>query len=60
MPVDEQVVDGWIEVDVIEVKESLALVKLPQSTLESGPYLTVRLGQLDIPKASPSPTAPVT
>jgi hypothetical protein len=54
-PEDEQTVEGWIDVDLIEDDGSLVLVLLPRSTLENGPYLTVNRGQVDVPRGSPNP-----
>lgn len=47
-PGEDRPVDGWIEVDVVEEQGSLVVVRLPQSTLENGPYLTVNRSQLDV------------
>jgi hypothetical protein len=58
-PTDDQTVDGWVDVEVVEQQGSLVLVRLPQSTIENGPYLTVNRGQLDVPRGSinqPVPT----
>lgn len=54
-PQDDQTVEGWINVQVVEERGSspdgsLVLVLLPQTTLENGPYLTVNRGQLDVPR----------
>ena len=54
-PQDDQSVDGWIDVDLVEERGStpngsLVLVRLPQTTLENGQYLTVSRGQLDVPR----------
>jgi hypothetical protein len=56
--VDDQAVDGWIDVDVVENQGSLVLVRLPQSTLENGPFLTVNRGQLDVPRGCSNPVVP--
>lgn len=58
-PQGDQTVDGWIDVDLAEERGSptngsLVLVRLPQTTLESGQYLTVNRGQLDVPRAQPA------
>lgn len=58
-PTDEETVDGWIVVEILEEKGSVALVKLPQSTLENGPFLTVGLGQLDIRRPVPPQPTPL-
>lgn len=55
-PQDDQTVDGWLDVELFEERGSssdgsLVLVRLPQTTLESGQYLTVNRGQLDVPRA---------
>lgn len=39
-------VGGWIRVDVIQEQGDLALVRLPQRTLENGRTITVRRDQL--------------
>jgi hypothetical protein len=54
-PADEETVEGWIEVELVKEEGSLVLVRLPQSTLENGPYLTVNRGQLDVPRSSHNP-----
>jgi hypothetical protein len=48
LPTEDQPVDGWIHVDVIEhdADRGLFLVRLPQSTLENGQFLTVSASQL--------------
>jgi hypothetical protein len=54
-PQDDQTVDGWIDVELVEERgvspdAPLVLVLLPQTTLENGPYLTVNRGHLDVPR----------
>jgi hypothetical protein len=46
-PTEGQSVDGWIKVEVIETNRNLCLVRLPQTTLENGQYITVACDQLD-------------
>jgi hypothetical protein len=48
LPTDDQPADGWIRVDVVEQDppRGLLLVRLPQSTLENGQFLTVSANQL--------------
>jgi hypothetical protein len=45
-PFDDTSVDGWIKVDVLKREDSLCLIRLPQTTLENGQFLTVRADQL--------------
>lgn len=46
-PTGDREVDGWIAVDVVEQDRNLVLIRLPQTTLENGQFLTVQAGQLD-------------
>lgn len=46
-PSEEEPADGWIKVRVVQQEGELLLVRLPQTTLENGPYLTVTAGQLN-------------
>jgi len=46
-PTDENCVEGWIAVDVLNREGNLYLIRLPQTTLESGRFLTVRAEKLD-------------
>ena len=39
-------VQGWIQVEVLQTSASLALVRLPQSTMENGDVVTVNLRDL--------------
>ena len=47
-PTEDEDRDGWLTVTVVEqhAGKGLALVRLPQSTLENGPFLTVYTSQL--------------
>jgi hypothetical protein len=45
-PAEEKPVEGWIRVDVLEEERGMFLVRLPQSTLENGHYVTVTGNQL--------------
>jgi len=47
LPVGEGAVKGWIQVMVVQQDGDLFLVRLPQSTLENGQYLTVSADHLD-------------
>lgn len=47
LPSENRSVEGWIKVEVVQRERGLCLVRLPQSTLENGQYLTVRADQLD-------------
>lgn len=52
-PTEDQPVGGWMRVAVVEQDpgRGLFLVRLPQSTLENGQFMTVSAGQLRrIPK----------
>jgi hypothetical protein len=44
---EEGPVNGWIEVRIVDVKNGVALVQLPQSTLEDGQFLPVSLHQIE-------------
>jgi hypothetical protein len=46
-PTGDDVIDGWVKVDVLQRERDLCLVRLPQTTLENGQYLTVAVSQLD-------------
>jgi hypothetical protein len=46
-PTENESVDGWINVEILEQDRNLYLIRLPQTTLENGPFLTVRADQLD-------------
>ncbi len=46
-PAENRPVEGWIKVEVLQCERNLCLVRLPQSTLENGQYLTVSADQLD-------------
>jgi len=39
-------VDGWIRVELIEVRDGLALVRLPHEALERGYFITVPAGNV--------------
>jgi hypothetical protein len=53
VPVGDQTVEGWIDVDVVQSDRGQAVVRLPRSTVENGPFVTVRLSQLkDLPRAA--------
>jgi hypothetical protein len=45
-PSDDQPVEAWLRVKVLEGDGEHVLVQLPQSTIETGPYLAVRRDQL--------------
>jgi hypothetical protein len=45
-PSDDEPVDGWLKVKVLERDGDHVLVQLPQSTIENGPYLAVRRDEL--------------
>lgn len=45
-PTENAPVEGWVRVNVVERDKNLCLVKLPQTTLENGQYITVSAGQL--------------
>jgi hypothetical protein len=45
-PGDDEPVDGWLRVKVLEGDGEHVLVQLPQSTIENGPYLAVRRDKL--------------
>ena len=47
LPTDERSVEGWIKVEIVQRERGLCLIRLPQSTLENGQHLTVRMDQLD-------------
>jgi hypothetical protein len=58
-PQDDQTVEGWLDVDLVEERGSsangpLVLIRLPQTTLECGQYLTVNRSQLDAPRVQPA------
>src|SRR5690349_4958850 len=38
---EEQPVNGWIAVEVVKCENNLCLVRLPQTTLENGQFITV-------------------
>jgi hypothetical protein len=38
--------DGWMQVDVVDRKGDLALIRLPAQTFENGQYITVQAGLL--------------
>jgi hypothetical protein len=40
-PSEDQPVEGWLRVKVLEREGDHVLVQLPQSTIENGPYLAV-------------------
>jgi hypothetical protein len=46
VPTSTAPVTGWLRVDVIQEQGDLALVRLPQDTLENGRTVTVRREQL--------------
>jgi hypothetical protein len=46
-PTEAGSVIGWINVEVLDFDESVCLIKLPQTTLENGQFITVRQSQLD-------------
>jgi len=46
-PSADRPVAGWIKVEVLQCDRNLCLVRLPQTTLENGPYVTVTADQLD-------------
>jgi hypothetical protein len=51
-PTLDEPADGWLKVQLLKQEGNLILVWLPDTTLESGQYLSVRLDQLsEIPEA---------
>ena len=49
--------EGWVQVEIVKNEKNLYLVRLPQTTLENGQYLTVAAGQLEsTPHAPVEPT----
>src|SRR5438309_2067463 len=46
-PTADREVDGWIKVELLQQDKNLVLVRLPQTTLENGQFLSVRADQLD-------------
>ena len=40
-------IDGWLNVDIVNQRDGYFVVRLPQTTLESGQYLSVSAGQFD-------------
>jgi hypothetical protein len=46
MPTRDHPVSGWISVEITECEDELCLVRLPQTTLENGPFITVRKSDL--------------
>lgn len=45
-PTNHQSVEGWIRVDIVEIENERCLVRLPQTTLENGQFVTVLKSQL--------------
>ena len=45
-PNSDEIVDGWLEVDVIDANDRMALIKLPRTPLENGQTVTVNTNQL--------------
>jgi hypothetical protein len=45
-PTENHPVEGWVRVNVVQRERNLYLVRLPQTTLENGQYVTVAAGQL--------------
>ena len=45
-PVGDAHLDAWIQVDVLDSRGELCLVRLPQRTMENGDTLTVRVDQV--------------
>src|SRR5262249_593403 len=41
----ERAFDGWLKVEVWEVKDDKAIVKLPRESFESGRFVTVSVSQ---------------
>ena len=46
-PTEDDSVDGWIAVEVLQKDKNRYLIRLPQTTLENGQFLTVNAEQLD-------------
>ena len=46
MPTQDVPTVGWLRVGVIERGDDTAVVRLPQSTIENGQYLSVKIDQL--------------
>lgn len=46
-PTEENPSEGWIIVSVVQTQGSLCLIRLPQSTLENGQFITVPCSDLD-------------
>lgn len=46
-------VDGFLQVQVVDRKNDLVLIRLPAQTFENGQYVTVQAGQL---VSAPQPT----
>ena len=47
LPDRDRPTDGWVKVQVLQCERDLCLVRLPQTTVENGQYLTVPVSQLD-------------
>ncbi len=47
IPSGDEFAEGWIKVEVMKQEGELFLVRLPQTTLENGQYITVTAGQLE-------------
>jgi hypothetical protein len=45
-PTEDQSVDGWLNVEIVNQTVSHFLVRLPQSTLENGQHISVSPSQL--------------
>jgi hypothetical protein len=46
-PNEGQLEPGWVQVEILDSNESLALVQLPRQPLENGRTVTVPLGKLE-------------
>jgi hypothetical protein len=46
-PTEWQPVEGWVKVEVVQSERNLHLVRLPQTTLENGQFITVKAEQLE-------------
>jgi hypothetical protein len=46
-PIEGQPISGWVQVEILDKNDTLALVQLPRLPLENGQTVTVSLEKLD-------------